>query len=59
MNVMKRLRQAIEFGKSCPSTSKVTLSVEHAEMLEAELIRLKASRDAKASNHAQFEEECR
>ncbi len=58
MNVIQILRDAIKRGSSCPVMPKVTMTVEQAQMLEAELIRLNASQANDAMTRAQFEVQC-
>jgi hypothetical protein len=58
MSVIQTLRDAIRRGSSCPVTPKVTMTVEQAQALEAELIRLNASQANDAIMRAQFELEC-
>lgn len=42
MDILKKLREAIERGRGCPVAPAAKLSIEDAERLEAELIRLNA-----------------
>lgn len=58
MTIIKTLRDAIAAQKEDPHGGKVMLSPEHANMLEAELIRLNAAQATEAAHRAQFEAEC-
>lgn len=58
MQVLRNLRAAIERGKGCPATPKVTLSVEFARELEETLVHLNSRQITDEMVRLKFDGQC-